>query len=181
MQDIADEAGVNQALLHYYFRSKDRLATAVFLRAANRLVPAVLGIFAAADPLEVKIERFVHTYIDTVRQNPFIPAYLFAEVHHHPERLLEAVADRLGGAPAVHVRPVLDRLQEQIDAEVAAGRFRPVPALHLLASTIALCVFPFLARPILHFAAGMDDAAFERFLDERRAEIPRFILGGLRA
>src|SRR4026207_2069133 len=64
MQEIAAEAGVNQALLHYYFRSKDRLAEAVFQEAAGRLVPAVLGLLASDSTLEQKVEQVVHLYID---------------------------------------------------------------------------------------------------------------------
>ena len=73
MQEIADEAGVNQALLHYYFRSKERLAERVFLEAAGRLFAAVVPALTADAPLEEKIERFVHRYIDKVREQPVHP------------------------------------------------------------------------------------------------------------
>src|SRR5688572_13967969 len=73
MQEIAEEAGVNQALLHYYFRTKDRLAEAVFAEVAGRLAPAIVGALGSDEPLERKVEEFVRIYIDTARQHPYIP------------------------------------------------------------------------------------------------------------
>ena len=101
MQEIAAEAGVNQALLHYYFRSKDRLAEAVFREVAGHLVPAVLRMLGAESSLEEKVEGFVHLYIDAVRQSPFLPGYILSELHHHPERLL-AMKGAAGGAEPFH-------------------------------------------------------------------------------
>src|SRR3712207_6432967 len=73
MQEIAEEAGVNQALLHYYFRSKDRLAEAVFRQVAGRLLPSVLELLGSDAPIEDKVERFVHLYLDAFVRSPFLP------------------------------------------------------------------------------------------------------------
>ena len=180
MQEIAEEAGVNQALLHYYFRSKDGLAAAVFREAAARLMPAALGLLASDVPLEEKIERFVHLYIDSVRQSPFVPGYILSELHHHPERVTALVAQLAGGDGAPMARRVLDRLDAQLREAADAGRMRPISAEQLFVSLLALTVFPFAARPMLHAVLGLDDAAFARFLDERRADLPRFVLDALR-
>ena len=181
MQDIAEEAGVNQALLHYYFRSKDRLATAVFTRAASRFVPGIVGTLQSDAPLAGKIERIVHAYIDIVRERPFIPPYLFAELHHHPERLMHLLEQALPAPPTQIVGGLVARLQAEIDDEVVAGRMRPITAPQLLLNILGLCVFPFLARPILGMGLEMDDPAFAQLLDERRRELPGFILRGLAA
>lgn len=180
MQEIAEEAGVNQALLHYYFKSKDGLATAVFRAAAARILPAVMTIVASDLPLEQKVERFVATYIDEIRQRPFIPAYIISELHHHPERLLSSLVGAASVAPHQVFRARLVELQAQIDVEVAAGRLRPIAAVQFLLNTVSLTVFPFLAQPLLRIGAGIDDGAFERLLDERRADLPGMIMRGLR-
>lgn len=180
MQEIAEEAGVNQALLHYYFRSKDGLAIAVFRETAGRLIPSALGVLASEDPIEQKVQRFVHLYIDTVRQNPFIPGYIIAELHHHPERLSALVAEFAGGVAPSGAPGFLRRLGAQITERVAAGTMRPIAPEQFLVNLLSLCVFPFLARPLLGAVLGMDDDAFGRFLDERRAELPTLILNSLR-
>ena len=179
MQEIAAEAGVNQALLHYYFRSKDRLAEAVFREAAGRLVPAVLTLLGSEASLEEKIEQFVQLYIDTVRQHPFLPGYILAEMHHHPERV-SVFESAVGVQPARMAGALLARLGAQLEERAASGTMRRIAPEQFVVNLLALAVFPFVARPVLELAFGLDDAAFGRFLDERRAELPGFILGALR-
>jgi AcrR family transcriptional regulator len=180
VQDIAAEAGVNQALVHYYFGSKDVLAERVFLEAAS----AVAGAFAPVpDPsltLEQMIERFVVGYVRAVRQAPFIPAYLMAEAHHHPERLDALFEAAIGTVPATLMQTTLAHVERVIAERVAAGSMRPMSPRQLLVSVMALTVFPFVARPILVAAFRLDGDGFERFLDERIAELPGFIINALR-
>ena len=180
MQEIAEEAGVNQALLHYYFRSKDGLAREVFREVAGRMVPSIVGVLGSSASIEQKVEQFVHLYIDTLRVHPFIPGYILAELHFHPERITALAADIAGAHPASVMQAFLRRLRAQLDERVAIGTMRPIAPEQFLVNLIALCVFPFAARPLLRTVFAMDDAEFGRFLDERRAELPGFILNALR-
>src|SRR5687768_8536696 len=95
MQEIAEEAGVNKALLHYYYRTKDQLAEAVFKRIVAKFLPTVVQVMASDLELEEKVERIVHTYLDQLSRRPYIPGYVISEITHHPDRLpklFEAVA-----------------------------------------------------------------------------------------
>ena len=181
MQEIAEEAGVNQALLHYYFRSKDGLSAAVFREAAGRLLPAIAQLMGSDLPLEAKVERFVHLYIDMVRQNPFIPGYIVAELHHHPERMPQLMAQAAGvGATTEFAALFLGKLRSQLDERAAAGTMRPIAAEQFLVNLLALTMFPFVARPMIAAVLSLDDAAFDRFIEERRRDVPRLVLDSLR-
>lgn len=180
MAEIAEEAGVNQALLHYYFRTKEALGERVFLEAAGRLVQAMAPALAAADSLEGLVESFVHGYIDAVRQTPFLPGYVLAETHHDPARAEALIHRATGHVPAAVAGAAIQRLGALIDAKVSAGQMRPVTPRQFLVHVAALVVFPFVARPVLLAGLRLDDTAWERFLDERRAELPGFILNALR-
>jgi AcrR family transcriptional regulator len=180
MQEIAAEAGVNQALLHYYFKSKDHLAQAVFLDLATRMIPSIVGVLGSSSSIEQKVEQFVHRYIDTVRESPFIPGYILAELHFNPQRLAAATSRIAGAHPASLMQAFLSKLGAQLAEQARIGTMRAVAPEQFLVNLIALCVFPFAARPLLGIGLGLDDAAFGRFLDERRAELPRFILNALR-
>jgi TetR/AcrR family transcriptional regulator len=180
MQEIAEEAGVNQALLHYYFRSKEGLALAVFQEAAGRVAPSVAAVLASDLPIEQKVERFVQAYIDQVRQHPYLPGYILAELHHHPERIASIATGLAGRNPVELMGAFLGGLRRQLDEEAAAGTLRPMTPEQFLVNLLALVAFPFIARPVIRFAMDMDDAGFDRFLDERRATLPAFILGALR-
>src|SRR6476620_5404881 len=87
MQDIAEEAGVNQALLHYYFRSKERLSQAVFRDSAGRMFPALIQIVGGEQSITDKIDLIVDTYLTAMSRSPFLPGYIISELHHHPERI----------------------------------------------------------------------------------------------
>ncbi|MEO7522307.1 MAG: helix-turn-helix domain-containing protein [Gemmatimonas sp.] len=180
MRDIAAEAGVNQALLHYYFGSKDELAERVFVEAAGRIAPAMASLLDPAATLEQMVERFVEIYIDTVRQTPFVPAYLMAEAHQHPERINKLMQKAVGTVPANVANAALAHIDGIIAQRVTAGTMRPMPARQLLINVLALVVMPFVARPILLLGLGLDDEGYDAFIDERRRELPGFILNALK-
>ena len=180
MQEIAVEAGVNQALLHYYFGSKDELAERVFLEAAGRLIPALASLMNPGATLEQLIERFVTGYIDAVRDTPYVPAYLLAEAHQHPERLNKLMQKAAGTVPANIAAVAIARLDAVITERVAAGTMRAMPARQLMINVLSMVIMPFVARPVLMMAFGIDEQGFHAFLDERRRELPGFILNALR-
>lgn len=179
MQEIAREAGVNQALLHYYFRSKERLSAAVFQQFASRLFPALIQTLGSDASLDDKVERVLTLYLENLSRQPFLPGYMISELHHHPERIAQLL-EGIGVRPDAILRPLVARLQQQIDEQVAAGRIRPVTAQQLVANLISLAVFPFAARPMLSLIFRFDDAGFAQFIEERKRELPGLVLRGMR-
>jgi AcrR family transcriptional regulator len=180
MQEIAKEAGVNSALLHYYFRSKNRLAEAVFHRAAAQLLPAVAGVLASDRPLQDKVKAVVEIELDRLSRTPYLPAYIISELAHHPERITQLVSALTGSQPETLGRRLLRTVGNQIDEEARAGRMRPIPPEQFLVNLISLCIFPFAARPMIAALLGFDDKAFDRFIRSRRASLPPFFLNALR-
>ena len=180
MQEIASEAGVNQALLHYYFRSKERLSAAVFQQIASRIFPALAQTLGADISLDEKIGRLIAIYLDNLSQNRFVPGYLISELHHHPERVEQLLSGALGADPGLVMPAVVRSLERQINDGVHAGVLRPIKAQQFVINLISLCIFPFAARPMLSIVFGMDDAAFDRFIDQRRKELPEFVRSALR-
>jgi len=180
MQEIAREAGVNQALLHYYFRGKERLSAAVFQQIASRIFPALVQTLGADISLDEKIDGLVGVYLDNLSQNPFVPGYLISELHHHPERVQQLLAGAIGADPQTVLLPLLKKLKKQIDERVRAGTMRRIQPQQLVINLISLCIFPFAARPMLTIAFGLDDAAFARFISQRRKELPDFVRNALR-
>jgi TetR/AcrR family transcriptional regulator len=181
MQEIAAEAGVNQALLHYYFRSKDQLSAAVFEQMASRLFPTLMQTLVTDASIAEKVERIVALYHENLAKNPFLPGYVIAELQHHPERI-ESLLAKVGGGkdPRQVILPVFVRLGEQIEAEVRAGRMRPIGPRQFVVNLVSLCIFPFAARPLLSMMLSLDDDAFPAFIDERRRTLADFYMNALR-
>jgi AcrR family transcriptional regulator len=180
MQEIAAEAGVNQALLHYYFRSKDQLGAAVFGQMASRLFPALLQVLASDAPLDAKIDQIVAIYHENLTNNPFLPSYVLSELQYHPERIEQVLGKIGGGDPRQVIAPVFLRLNEQIKAEVAAGRMRPITAREFVVNLVSLCIFPFAARPMLAMMLGLDEKSFPTFIAERQRTLAAFYRNALR-
>jgi len=179
MQEIADEAGVNKALLHYYFRSKDRLALAVFQRVAGAVFGRIAQVLASGAELEEKVRGIIAIYLDQFSKTPYAPAYVISEVNLHPERagqFLEMISRTTGAAPV----QMLALLQRQIDQRVRAKTMREIAADQFFTNLVSLCVFPFAAKPLLCAVLQLDDAGFREYIERRKVALPRFYLDALR-
>ena len=178
-QEIAAEAGVNSALLHYYFRSKERLATAVFHRAASELFPAVARILLSDLSLEDKIRQVIAVELDRLSRTPYLPAYIISELAYHPERIHQLLSTLTGERPGALGQTVLAKIQAQIRVEVRAGRMRSIRAEQFLVNLLSLCIFPFAAQPMFAALLGLDGERFTRFIRDRKRELPEFFMKAL--
>jgi TetR/AcrR family transcriptional regulator len=180
MQEIAAEAGVNQALLHYYFRNKEQLSRAAFERAAKGFMPAAVQVMASDDELEDKVRRIIDLELDHLARAPYLPGYIISEITHDPQRAAQLVAAVTGLTPRDLGPRVLGRLRSQIEARVKAGVMRPIAPESFVVNLMALCIFPFAARPMVQAMLGMDDRGFRQFIARRHEDLPAFFLGALR-
>lgn len=180
MTEIAREAGVNHALVHYYFRSKQRLAEAVFRRAIGQFFPAMIGVLASEAPLEDKVRMVAAAQIDMLQKNRDLPGYLLAELNHYPERAEQLLSTMSGTTPAnLRVR-LFGTLGRQLDEAARRGVLREIRPQEFVLNLVSMVVYPFAARPLVMAIMGLDDAMFTAMMEERKKEIPAFFLAGLR-
>lgn len=172
MQDIADEAGINKALLHYYFRDKDRLFDVVFLEEAQKFFPKINAIFASDEPLFSKIGNFVSEYIDEMQANPGLPWFVLNEVNRNPDAFMEKIWGK-------NSMPQPGKFLEQIGKEIKAGRIRKTEPLQLMMNMISLTIFPFVARPVFSRILQLNPKQFNAIMEDRKKEIPRFIMDAI--
>ena len=170
MQEIADHAGINKSLLHYYFRSKEKLFEAVFSEVASNLFPALQQVLVAELGIREKINFLVKIYLKGLSENPFIPAFVINTLNTDPEKFLKFIK-------RAEINPMM--LQIQIDEEVAKGLIRPVRAEHLMVNIIAMCIFPYAARPIVQNIFNMSNDEYRSYLDSRETEIVDLVLKSL--
>lgn len=173
MQDIADDAGINKALLHYYFKDKEKLFEVIFMEEAQKFFPKINSIFESALPLFEKIERFCDEYITEMMRHPYLAWFIMNELNRDPEKFLNS-----SWAKANLPNPI--RLVEQMEREIKKGTIRRIQPVHLLMHLLSMTVFPFIAKPMMQKALQMDDAHFKKIMEERRKEIPRFIIESIR-
>ena len=176
-QEIADEAGVNRALINYYFRSKDRLADAVFARVAGTLFPRLMQTLASDLPLREKLAKAVDLEIEMLSQNPFLPLYVLSELQYHPKRL-KGMIEKTISLEMLH-NTVFQKLQRQLDEEATAGALRPTRAEDLMVMLMSLIIFPFAASGMMENLLGLDAQARKEMMERRRDDLADFILRGL--
>ncbi|MCB0578729.1 MAG: TetR/AcrR family transcriptional regulator [Phaeodactylibacter sp.] len=168
MQEIADVAGINKGLLHYYFRSKNKLFHAVFDEAFGQFALRINEVSAADMPLLEKIEAFVSQYMDTLIANPALPSFVINELNQKGEAFVKDLMSR-------EKKPNLLPLIGQIQMEIQAGRIREVNPFHLVLNMLSMCAFPFIARPLFQGIAQIDDQTYLKLMESRKREVIDFI------
>ena len=172
MQMISTEAGINKALLHYYFRSKDRLFEAVFIEAFSQMIPNLMKIFFSEILFEDKIRAFVDAYISSLLQYPQIPQFILHELHRNPQRIVELIQST-GLDPEI--------MFGMIKQEMDEGNILQMDPKQLMVNMLAMCIFPFAARPMIQgFIFRNDKAGFDHFLEERKKSVADFILKAIK-
>lgn len=168
MQSIADKASINKGLLHYYFKTKDRLFEAIFEKAFDLMVQRMNKIFALEASLREKLDAFLENYLRMLMINPAIPRFVINELNRHPETFVKKM---LGRKNKPDVRNIIDQIQKEIDC----GNIPPIDPVHFLIDIIGMAVFPFLARPMLQGVLQLDDQCFDQIIKERKAHIMEVI------
>jgi len=167
MQEIADEAGINKALLHYYFRSKDKLFQAIFRETFQELMPKAMGIFKEEGTFEDKLRLFVSNYIDTISKNHYLPLFVFNEINQNPEILTEFVDG---------MKPLQQIVGVELQKKISTGEYRAINPVQFFSNIIAMTLFPFFAKPLLTNAFTMNEEQFKAFVEERKVLIPEIML-----
>ena len=173
MQDIANEAGINKALLHYYFRDKDKLFEVVFMEEAQKFFPKINAIFNSDAPLFEKIENFVNEYIDEMLENPYLPWFVLNEVNRDPDQFMYKIWGKEN-------LPKPAKFLEQIEKEVKKGTIKKIHPMHLLMNLLSMTIFPFVAKPMMIRNLRMNELQFREAMEQRRKEIPKFIIDAIK-
>ena len=172
-QEIADEAGINKAMLHYYFRNKDRLFQMVFDSISSKVIPDLTAIVEQDLPIVVTLDRIVYRYIDFIAENPKVPLFLISELTKDPERIKNLLS---------HTQN-LSKMQDfglKLMQEMQSGTIKQVNPLHLMLNVISMCIFPFLAQPMVQQIMKISDEDYAFVLSQRKEEVSKFIHAALK-
>lgn len=172
MQQIADEAGINKALLHYYFRSKEKLFKMIFHDAMKDFLPRIVQIFSSEAHLFDKIRQFVEEYLNMVEENPYLPMFILHEAHCNSSEYVYMSEE---------MQKKIVPLVESINKAIADGSILPIKPVHLFVNMISLCAFPFISKPLVigNFLQG-EEEQFTGFVQERKEQVAEFIIRSIK-
>jgi TetR/AcrR family transcriptional regulator len=172
MQNIAEKADLNKALLHYYYRTKEKLFTSVFEAVAKKLFGKFTPLAESNLSLEEKIRFFFREHIAFLQANPRLPGFIINEVNRNPERIKKFLV-------AADIEGLLKKLYEMHRKEFEAYNITEDILPQLIISMAAISVFPFAAKGLLEGVLGRMGTDFNSFIEIRKQFAADFVIRGI--
>lgn len=167
MQEIADEAGINKALLHYYFRSKELLFHQIFRHSFRSFWPSIEPVLYNKDSdIRSIIRAIVHGYANLLEKMPYLPNFIINEINRDPAKVAELIHDA-----GIKPEMVVSAFARAMDK----GEIVRMDPRELIVNIIGLCVFPVITRPLLGTLLYKEKEAYEQFLKARKETACEFI------
>lgn len=159
-RDIAEEAGLNLALLNYYFRSKEKLFEIIMLEKLHAFF-GFIGpiIYNESSSLEMKVEGIVSQYIDMLQDNPDIPFFVMGEIRNNPEIVANAMPRKDFMRNSFFIKQLKERKPDQ-------------DPYQFLLTMLGMIIFPFLMKPVFQKITDTEDPKFKQMMKTRRELIP---------
>ncbi len=173
--EIAKVVGCNQALVHYYYRTKDRLFEAIFEKKMNVFFGSLLKISHEDLPFEEKLTKRIESHFDAIKDDPKLPLFFFNEISTNPKRL-ETLKSILGDLPQV----VFAQMQKELKDEIDKGNIRQITVYDLMMTIVSLNIIVFLAEPMFKTITKISDAQFKQLQERRKQENVHIILKSLK-
>lgn len=172
MQEIADKANINKALLHYYFRNKQLLFEAVFKNAFLLLAPQINTILNDDSDLFAKIQNFTHSYISFVVEHPYVPNFVIQEINRNPEFIQKLKADKNF--------PSVDKFKTEVTQAIENGLIKPIKPESLFINIMSLNIFPFIGKSLLSALTNINSDDYDSLLESRKNEVADFIINSIK-
>jgi AcrR family transcriptional regulator len=173
MQDIADRAEINKAMLHYYFKNKDMLFEVIFRETAGKLFPHFEKLMESDLNFFDKLRSIVSSYIEMIIQNPYLPLFVMNEMNKNPEIGIKTFfeAQKPG---------FVKKFRESIEENMKAGLIQPINPVHLIMNMFSMCAFPFIAKPMIKLLTGVEDEQFKNLMEQRKVLVAEFIINSIK-
>lgn len=173
-RDIAEAAGINLALLNYYFRSKRKLFEIIMTEGLQQFMHSMAGVFDHKETtFEEKLEQIVERYLNLFLKEPDLPLFMLSELR---QGLSSEIFKRINFQGII----LNSAFAKQYHQKQEEGSFTDLPFLHFVVNLLGFCAFPFVASPVVKQIGKMDETAFAAFMEERKRLIPQWMMGMLR-
>lgn len=173
--EIAKKAGCNQALVHYYYRTKDRLFEAIFQNKVKFFIGALLGVENENLPYQEKLANKIESHFEAIKTDPKLPLFFFNELSTNPKRI-EAIKTSIGDLPDL----AFSKMDSELQVEIKKGAVRPIEIRDLLMTIVSLNLFVFIGEPMFKIMTKQSDEAYSKFLEHRKKENVRIVLNSLK-
>lgn len=172
--EIARRVGCNQALVHYYFRTKENLFEKLFEKKFLLFTSAITLNNQKTKGLKDKIEDIITKHLDVIAANPKLPFLIINEITTNPDKFRN-ILEKLKEESAT----LLKMLDKELNIEIEKGTIREISSFDLLLNILSLNIFMFVAKPMLQGVKNFTPKEFDEFVLKRREEVFRTVWGGI--
>jgi TetR/AcrR family transcriptional regulator len=167
MQMIAAEAGVNKAMLFYYFSNKDLLYKAVLKSKFSQMLESIASVLDSFEEPQFKLDDFIETYFRFFKENPEIPRMIIREILAREKDAKELITEIKNGAPI----SMPDAIVDYIETGKNEGVFRDVDAKQTLISIVGMALMYFIGKPFFEVVLELDSNKEASFLQQREKSV----------
>ena len=169
---IAKEVGCTQALVHYYYRTKENLFRQIFLEQVLAALNVIGRSLANEESFDRFIEQAISMYFDALSSNPRLPFFMLEELVNNPER-------RKYMREKFVKNPTYAMLYMQFDArlkqEQQAGHITKIDPFDLMITIASLTVFTFVSLPMFQDLLSQTDDQVREYIAHRKSEVIRMV------
>jgi len=167
MQEIADEAGINKSMLHYYYRSKELLFRQIFLQSFKNFIGSVVPLLNQEVGWEEKIHLLIEHYASIMQKNPDLPLFIFNELKNNPDDFINIIKENT-------ISKTL--FIQQIKEGIKNGEIRDISPQQIIITINSGIIFPFMAQPMVKYMAALRDTDWDNFMIERKKIVEEMLI-----
>ena len=167
-RDIAEEAGINLALLNYYFRSKQNLFQIIIEEKFDQLFGVIIPILSNSEiSIEEKIETLVTNYTNLLLGNDDLPLFVLSEIKTN-----EFLIKRVKQNAEILSHPVIEKQLKE--------RGFTTTGFNFIMNVMSLTLFPFMSKPLFVTSGIVKEEEFAHFIEQRKKDIPKWVMNTLK-
>jgi AcrR family transcriptional regulator len=175
MREIASEANINMAMLHYYYRSKDNLFYIIFEESFRMLYENIsVNISNPGTDIFEKIRLITKEYISFFNSQPSLPQFIIGEAIRNPENIGRIILNKTRAPKIFKV------FSDQLKVEYTKGTIKQISSFSLIHNILSLCAFPVVAKPVIQNIFSFNNASMDEILKSREDEVADFIISAIR-
>lgn len=173
---VAKKAGCNQALVHYYYRTKQKLFKIIFQEEIERMFMRLKEIPQDDISIEDFVSKVIDTQLEFMKENKNAPLFLIGELRNNPE-ILELLPENM----SQYSKEILNRMRAFIKLKQSKGELQAIDVEDLLLDILSLNVFPIMTQSFFLKVWGMQPQEQDIFLERRKEHIKKVILASIKS
>jgi len=177
-QDIADRAGINKTLLHYYFRTKENIFARILQQVFSSFLVQIDSAISEDAPFPIALRAFIDSFVDYIAARPRVPLFIMQELSQGGKIVREVISATLERVN------LPNRMVRLITKGIEEGNLEPVDPLQTVVTVLGACIYYFVAEPIIGAVVSKIQPGQvldrESFVAQRKEEIFKVLYYGLK-